>query len=199
MSSEGYPDPENTLDSASSESPPPPLPTLTDAPKTFSGCCLGLSLPLLNHVHMTLSAAPGLVISIGSGYGLLEALLLSRPYSVNIIGVEVQPSSNQYLPPSHHRVVAGSRFLDSSALKSAVWLFVYPKRVGLVGEYVKAYGMGLVQKIIWAGPKLDWDDYRPVFLDKSAGMIWRVETRSADEIGGHAWEMLAIATKLRIP
>lgn len=166
-----------------------PLPRLTSAATAYAGCCLGLSKALLAHLRATLPTRPDLVLSVGSGFGLLEALLLTEPYATNIVGVEVRPSSNQYLPEAHHREVHGSRFLEPLAVEAAAWLFVYPRRVGLVQEYLAEYGNDRVCKIVWAGPKADWQDYEHCF----AG--WDVHTTSADEIGGRAWELIAVANK----
>lgn len=173
----------------------PPLPPLRASPAVHPGCCLALSAPLLENLANLLPSSPFIVLSIGSGYGLLESYLLSQPHNIRIIGVEVQPTSNRHLPPSHHHCVTGSRFLDPLAGEAKVWMFVYPKRVGLVDEYIEAYGRAGVEKIIWAGPKADWEDYKGCFEGVRDGRAWDVVVKSADEIGGTAWEMLAVATK----
>jgi hypothetical protein len=173
----------------------PALPKLSGAPIAHHGCCLGLSTPLLAVLHTLLSSSRSRVLSIGSGYGLLEALLLTLLPSLDLVGTEVQPSPNVYLPPDHHRTVAGTRFLDPSAKEAGAWLFVYPKRVGLVDEYIDTYGNGHVETVIWAGPKADWADYRGCFEEQRHGIQWDVEIKSADEIGGRAWELIAVARK----
>jgi hypothetical protein len=170
--------------------PPPPLPTLTQTPKAHPGCCLALSAPLIAYLHSLLPSAPQLVLSIGSGFGLLEALLLASPPTLlHIIGVEVDPSPNVYLPPSNHRTVYGTRFLEPLAGEATTWLFVYPRRVGLVNEYLTKYGEGSVKHIIWIGPRADWDDYDGCFLG------WDTKVQGADEVGGRAWEVIAVASK----
>jgi hypothetical protein len=163
------------------------LPGLTSAPTAYPGCCLGLSAPLVAHFQSHLPPPPSLALSIGSGFGLLEAHLLA--HSRNVIGVEVAPSSNQYLPAPHHRVVHGTRFLEPLAAKATTWLFVYPRRSGLVQQYMSEHGLGSVEKIIWAGPKADWEDYTACFGG------WDVQEQSADEVGGRAWELIAVATR----
>jgi len=167
------------------------LPALTDVPIPYAGCCLALSTPLLHHLHTLLSPTPDFTLSIGSGYGLLEALLLAAPYSLHVIGVEVQPSPNRYLPPSYHKVVSGTRFLHPSAAEAATWLFVYPRRVAIIDEYLEAHGQGHMRTVIWVGPRADWDDYKSCFNEE-----WQVDVRSADETGGRPWELIAIANKL---
>lgn len=168
----------------------PSLPALTNKATVYPGCCLALSTPLVAHIHTLLPPAPALALSIGSGFGLLEALLIAPPYNAQVVGVEVEPSSNSYLPATQHRVVHGSRFLEPLAAEAEAWLFVYPRRVGLVNEYIAAHGRDNVQTIIWIGPQADWDDYKGCF---AAG--WNVHTHGADEVGGKAWEMIATAKR----
>jgi hypothetical protein len=165
------------------------LPVLTPSPIAYPGSCLAISKPLIACLQSVLAPSPSLTLSIGSGFGLLEAYLNALPSSCQVIGVEVEPSSNKYLPASHHRVVHGTRFLEPLAAEATTWLFVYPRRVGLVQEYMSEYGEGAVRKIVWAGPKADWDDYKGCFVG------WDVDERSADEVGGRAWELVAIATR----
>ncbi|KAL5116695.1 hypothetical protein ACEQ8H_005444 [Pleosporales sp. CAS-2024a] len=169
---------------------PPLLPALTRNPQSFPGCCLALSAPLVDHVR--LSSAPGLTLSIGSGSGLLEAYLATQPAS-HVVGVEVEPSPNQYLPASHHRRVHGTRFLEPLAQDAATWLFVYPRRVGLVREYLDKYGQGTVQHIIWIGPQVDWDDYVGCFAE------WDLDMQSAHTVGGRAWDVIAVAKRRHSP
>ncbi|KAJ4289858.1 hypothetical protein N0V90_011191 [Kalmusia sp. IMI 367209] len=188
-------DPEYSLDldDVHTSSAPPCLPTIsTTTPIVHAGCCLALCTPLLAHLH-TLLPAFGLVLSIGSGYGFLEALLAAPPYNLNIVGVEVEPSPNKYLPEGRHRTVVGSRFLEPLAREAEVWLFVYPRRVGLVEEYVREVAgcvdgkEGQVKKIVWIGPTRDWEDYKGCFRG------WDVEMKRLDEVGGRVWETIAVA------
>jgi hypothetical protein len=72
---------------------------------------------------------------------------------------------------------------------------VYPKRVGLLDEYLRQYGHLRVTRIIWAGPQADWDDYKTCFEHTNCGMHWNICIKSADSIGGRAWELIAIADK----
>lgn len=168
----------------------PSLPVLTDTAAVYSGCCLALSTPLVAHLHSLLPRAPTLTLSIGSGFGLLEALLAASPYNTPIVGVEVEPSPNAYLPKLHHRTVHGSRFLEPLAADAEAWLFVYPRRVALLSEYMTAYGCDSVQTIVWAGPQADWEEYMPCFT-----VGWNMQIQSAQEVGGKPWELIAIARK----
>lgn len=183
------PDAEEMLN-AHHESPSPTLPPLVAAPTAYSGSCLALSTRLVAFIQTLLPPPPAMTLSIGSGFGLLEAYLgTAGPHSPCVIGVEVEPSPNKYLPASHHRLVHGTRFLEPLAAEAVTWLFVYPRRVGLVQEYMAEHGEGRVERVVWAGPKADWDDYKSCF----AG--WYVEEHEADRVGGRAWELIAVASK----
>jgi hypothetical protein len=184
--------PDMEIDSCSPRFSIPPLPPLTDTATLYSGCCLALSTPLIGRLHSLLPAAPGLTLSIGSGFGLLEALLLAESRRPRVVGVEVEPSSNVYLPASNHRVVHGTRFLEPLAAEASTWLFVYPRRVGLLNEYISEYGNERVDRIVWAGPQADWNDYKDCF-----GKEWTVQTQGADQFGGRAWELVAVASRQR--
>jgi len=165
-------------------------PALAAIPTAYSGCCLALSKPLLDFIATLLPPQPALVLSIGSGYGLLEAYLASNTYHLRIIGIEVAPSSNLYLPESQHRLVHGSRFLEPLAADATTWLFVYPRRVGLVQEYLAAFEDRNVDKIIWAGPHADWHDFKGCFTAR-----WHAALYNAGEVGGRAWELIAVLSK----
>lgn len=182
----------NNSSPSRSHQPEPQLPSLSTTPSVQPGCCLALSDPLIAHLCTLLPSPSALVLSIGSGYGLLEAILLHPPYNINIVGVEVHPSPNTYLPSENHHEVAGSRFLEPLAKEAQVWMFVYPRRVGLVEEYLREYGTkdtGSVEVMIWIGPTSDWEDYKGCFRN------WEVETRSADEVGGRSWEIISVARR----
>lgn len=175
----------------SSETREKDLPELSITPTVHAGCCLGLSSSLVAHLHALLPPPPAVTLSIGSGFGLLEALLLKPPYNVNVIGVDVYPTPNSFLPATHHREVTGTRFLDPLAQHAYAWMFVYPRRVALVDEYLSRYGdrEGSVQIIVWIGPTSDWDDYKDCFRE------WDVDTKVAEEVGGRAWETISVATR----
>ncbi|KAH8723570.1 hypothetical protein GQ44DRAFT_685071 [Phaeosphaeriaceae sp. PMI808] len=162
------------------------LPALTEKPIAYPGCCLALSSSLLLHLNSLLPPPPEIVLSIGSGFGLLESYLLATPFTHHIIGVEVEPSPNRYLPVSNHRTVDGTRFLDPLAGQATVWLFVYPRRVDLVNEYLSMYGDDSVKQIIWIGPQADWNQYQDCFTRN------HVETRDASQVGGRPWDMIAV-------
>ncbi|KAI8627610.1 hypothetical protein F5Y19DRAFT_173592 [Xylariaceae sp. FL1651] len=88
------------------------LPILTDEPKRYPGCCLSLSLPLLNTISSLLDSistpavshvdgnedGPGLVLSIGSGTGLLEELLQTHLAHSTYSGCQTQDNGD-FKPP----------------------------------------------------------------------------------------------------
>jgi hypothetical protein len=189
-------DPEYDIeDSQDAEFKQPQLPALSENARIYPGCCLSLSSKLLSHLADLLPSSPTVVLSIGSGYGLLEAILSCPPYDINVIGVEVLPSSNRYLPPGRHRCVSGTRVLEPMATKAEAWLFVYPKRVGLLEEYIKTYAYQDVKTIIWIGPTADWQENRTCFEQAALGPFRSWENWSAAQVGGREWETIAVAHK----
>ncbi|CAI6328948.1 unnamed protein product [Periconia digitata] len=166
------------------------LPALSPTPAVYPGCCVALSPLLLSNLSTILPSSSSLILSIGSGTGFLEALLRSEPHDINIIGVEVHPSINRYLQTNHHRVVAGSYSLEPLAIEAETWLFIYPRRVGLVQSYISTYGQGVINQIVWIGPTADWEDYKQCFE-----VHWDLKVQSAGELGGRGWELVAVASK----
>ncbi|KAJ0298337.1 hypothetical protein COL5a_002882 [Colletotrichum fioriniae] len=164
----GDPDYEDFLGDEEEPSPaftPAPLPILTNEPHRHPDSCLTLSLPLIKALHAQLPPAPDLTLSIGSGTGLVEALLDSlagtqdqnlsqAPYALqasgsssqaspapraalNLTSIEIAPSPNTY--HRSHRTVPGTWALDLAAAEAKAWVFVYPKQVALVRKYMEAF------------------------------------------------------------
>jgi hypothetical protein len=182
-----------------SPSPIPPLPSLSPTPATYPGCCLALSTTLLTNLHALLPKRPNIVLSVGSGTGLLEAVLLASPHNLNIIGVEVHPSVNRYLPYSNHREVRGTYAISDLAAAAKAWLFVYPRRWQLVGEYLDLLEEKDVQMVVWLGPAKDWEEYEFLFSGyPDLKVKWDVQVRMADALGGRPWDTLVVARKIRI-
>ncbi|KAJ0164219.1 hypothetical protein CTA2_1509, partial [Colletotrichum tanaceti] len=144
---------------------PPPLPQLTNEPQTLPDSCVSVSRPFLRALHALLPHSPHLTLSIGSGTGLVEALLhdLAPPPKPNLVSVEVAPSPNRF--HAAHRTVPGTWALDPLAARARAWLFVYPKQVALVRAYVEAFlgrrdAEAEVDVVVYVGPRMDWDDFR---------------------------------------
>lgn len=88
-------------------------------------------------------------------------------------------------------MVPGTWALHPLAKEAEVWMFVYPRAVGLVGEYLKQYGPeeGKVRKIVYLGPRADWEEYEKRLRDNGCSVhVW-----GAEEVGGRAWEVVGVA------
>lgn len=161
------------------------LPQLTKESQHLADCCLGLSSHLLGQLEQLLPSS-GLTLSVGSGTGLLEALLQKHAPQMAIEGVEVTPKINKYLRSEHVNVVGGTWDLCSKASEASALLFVYPREPKLVTRYLQLSGR--VPCILWMGPRVDWPDYRPVFEESDFSYLHEV----ADSGLAH-YEMLVVA------
>ncbi|KAK3352574.1 hypothetical protein B0T25DRAFT_517819 [Lasiosphaeria hispida] len=143
------------------------LPTLTPHPTRHPQSCASLSLPLLALLNTTLPPPPALTLSIGSGPGLLEALLLHHHparagtdpatfYGVEVAAAE-SPPVNRFLPEPNALVVPGTwAVAGEEVLGEAEGLvFVYPRQAGLVGRYLRG---GRVRVVVWIGPRCDLEE-----------------------------------------
>ncbi|KAI0547792.1 hypothetical protein F4679DRAFT_553396 [Xylaria curta] len=139
------------------------LPLLTNEPTRHAGCCLSLSEPLLATIktlldsipHLDNKPEPALILSIGSGTGLLEELLYvylndDDHVSINsnsaekwrVEGVEVNPAVNIYLPEDRINHVLGTwAVLETRAREAMVLMFVYPRDGPLVRRYIDTFMM----------------------------------------------------------
>jgi len=141
---------------------------LSAKPISHPDCCLSLSTPLVTTLAGYLPEFPDLVLSIGSGSGLLERLLTARHPQLRIQGVEIQDVEgiNKHLPEEDVFTVVGSIGSGVTCERASVataWMFVYPRTPLLVRNYVQRYGGDCVDIIIWLGPKSDWEDFAPAF------------------------------------
>lgn len=189
------------------------LPSLQDAPVRHPNCCLSFSSKLIEILTRILSntANPdgtSTVLSIGSGSGLLEALLLAHVEakddtgdpSFNVEGVEVQqlsgkPPVNRYLPEQAIYTVRGtwdvvSRLQDSDV---TALMFVYPRQPALVTEYMKTIARHdhSIQSIVWLGPMADWDAFESCFVAKDEHR-WELEKIQGAEAGLDGYEMMVV-------
>ena len=162
---------------------------LHHSPIRHAHCCLSISQTLLEilltvFVHHGNSQRAGeeVVLSVGSGTGLLEALLQDhidrhRPVGsanpLTIEGVEVEqsgsaaPSVNKYLAEQHMNMVRKTGDVSPRLLASNTTcvIFVYPRQTSLVLSYVETLSSSrsLVVSVVWLGPIADWGDFRPCF------------------------------------
>ena len=125
-------------------------------------------MTIIDHLTNLLPPNPLLTLSIGSGSGLLEHLLMSEAYSPNIHAVEISQEVNKYLSDERMQIVNGSWELSRTAKDAHAWLFVYPREVQLVKDYFRTYGDKQVGIVIWIGPMADVPDYQSL----SVGGQW---------------------------
>lgn len=180
------------------------LPRIGPTPERHPDCCLSLSTKLIDTITNIFHqrAISGLVLSIGSGSGLLESLLLSiwstQPgCELQLEGVEVSNSSgtpiNRYLPEPCYSTVKGTWDLSPRAKDAAALLFVYPRHSDLIKSYLGKYHATMDSKlrlVIWLGPKCDWDDHVDSFME--AGVSTSVQI--LEDCGLAEYEMLAIVS-----
>ncbi|KZF22149.1 hypothetical protein L228DRAFT_283328 [Xylona heveae TC161] len=169
----------------------PELPVLTDQPEHHQNYCASLSNRLLDTLSAILPHSPEGVFSIGSGTGLLEALLTQHDNTIDVLGVEVTEDVNVYLPKEKLRTVAGTWDTILDAILADAWLFVYPREPTLMEKYLDQCGGGTVQVIVWLGPGNDWDDYRPL-LQRFAS---KGKLEIIDDCGLAPYELLAVAKR----
>ncbi|KAL4917798.1 hypothetical protein BDW62DRAFT_201354 [Aspergillus aurantiobrunneus] len=166
---------------------------LSTSPTAFPNCCLALSLPLLDHLASLLPKTPEFTLSVGSGPGLLEALITHRYPDFSIEGVEVNSSVNFYIPEQDINVVSGTWDLASRASQAKAWMFVYPREPKLISKYIETYGdrdLPGIGIILWLGPRVDWADYEGCFRDSVFSQL-----SFPEDIGLAPYEMLAVAGK----
>lgn len=185
------------------------LPELNDTPGRQPDFCLSISNKLI-HTLTTILITTGpdsnnnLVLSVGSGSGLLEAHLLkhltSFPESTStftIQGVEVRspPTAapvNKYLPEQHSATVRGTWELSPLLDAADTLLFVYPREPGLVTRYLVARPASL-RIVLWLGPRADWE----VFGGCLQGLegFGDVDIIEGENAGVAEFEMIAVVRR----
>jgi hypothetical protein len=165
-----------------------PLPKLSSEAVHFPDCCLGLSTGLMHCVKELLPPG-GLVLSVGSGSGLFEALLQkSRPEN-RVEGVEVSHSVNKYLPVDRVNVVGGTWDLSSKAVEATALVFVYPREPKLISRYLDECGAG-TGMVLWLGPRADWLEFKHAFKDSNFQAV-----REVGDSGIAPYEVLVAISK----
>ncbi|KAI4244420.1 MAG: hypothetical protein LQ352_006817, partial [Teloschistes flavicans] len=119
-----------------------------------------------------LPTLPATVLSIGHGHGLLEAHLLNNEEkALRILGVDIVRKTPQYLPEQNHRILPLSTSLAREAEEAEVWIFIYPRSLSLVRQYLDRFvgrtngdnetegSKGKVRVIIFVGPRADIDEF----------------------------------------
>ena len=169
------------------------LDKLNDRPLHFGDCCPGISRPLINTLIDRLPQAPALIISVGSGSGLFEAILLEtaekdRERRLNLYGIEVPPCVNSHLPNERVLRVPCSFSLHPEAFFASAWMFIYPKRASLVATYLDAFMDGAMESLVWLGHRNDWLEMEMLLLAAF------VKLECIDGPGIPQYEVLAIAS-----
>ena len=165
------------------------LPTLSCQPQLYPHCDTSLSSTLLYVLSSILPSCPSLTLSIGSGHGLLEALLCYRYPDVLVHSVEVAYKIPQYHATNRLTFVSSTSSIWEGAKDAKAWLFVYPKDLSLVERYIERYGSGQVQIVVWIGPRNDLKDIEVGFND----VEWAKEV--VEEAGLKEYEMLVVWRK----
>lgn len=154
------------------------LPPLGEEPERYPDFCLSLSSALICSLTSVLTQAAdrstsSLILSVGSGSGLLEAHLqshwLSTPHCrrLSIYGVEVHTADtarpvNRYLPEQDCSTVKATWQLSSDLNAACVLLFVYPRDTALLLRYLKAVqdqDSSPLQAVVWLGPRADYNTF----------------------------------------
>lgn len=169
---------------------------LTEKPKHFGGCCPAVSKPLMDVLLDRLPLDKALILSIGSGSGLFEAILLDigqreRRRCLNLRGVEVPPCVNTHLREDQVLRVPCSMSLHPDAFLASAWIFVYPRRASLVSMYLDAFKDGAMEMVLWLGHRSDWPEMECLLVSAF------VKLECIDGPGIPEYEMLAIATMPR--
>ncbi|KAJ5351812.1 hypothetical protein N7452_000786 [Penicillium brevicompactum] len=163
---------------------------LSPSPTRFPDCCLGISSTFLDHIISLLPRKPSFTVSVGSGSGLLEALITDRDENVSVHGVEIGSTVNRYIAEEDMHVVTGGWGLCPAAQQASAWIFVYPRDPKLVKKYIDTYGNQSIDLIVWLGPRVDWADYEAQFAQSSFSSL-----AFPDDIGLTPYELMAVARK----
>ena len=166
------------------------LPQLSDIPTQHPDCCCSLSKKLIAKIAFLLPTELGLALSIGSGTGLLEALLLDYKSTIDLRAVEVSKAVNKYLSGDLMETVNGTWDLCKSAHVAGSWIFVYPREPSLIKRYAQVYGEGSTKQVMWIGPLADLKEIQDSYLPPT---IWKEEI--VRDCGLSDYESMVLWTK----
>jgi len=142
---------------------------LCASPTHFADCCVGISQPLLATLASRLPPSPALILSIGSGSGLLEAMLLKHSEeSLDLFGVEVPSCVNKHLPPDRFVKVPSTTSMYPDAMLASSLMFVYPRMPALITAYLDASTGGALEQVVWLGHRSDWPDFESAMRSRSS-------------------------------
>lgn len=163
---------------------------LSSSPTRFPDCCLSISSTLLITLTNLLPKKPSFTLSIGSGSGLLEALLTHSNASISVEGVEVASTVNRYIAEEDMHLAAGAWDLYARAQQATAWMFVYPRDPRLVSRYIERYGPENVEVVVWLGPRVDWVDYEACFRGSAFS-----DVRVLEKAGLEPYEIAVVARR----
>jgi len=132
-----------------------------------------------------------LVLSVGSGTGLLEALLQESLPALRIEGVEVSLNVNKYMPADRVNLVGGTWDIYPNASEAFALLFVYPRESSLVRRYLQLCSR-TAHVILWLGPRADWPDLQFNLEDSEFDCVEEVA-----DCGLLPYEMMVAISKLQ--
>lgn len=183
-------------------STPLELPSLTAHPITHPFSGLSLSTTFLSFLASYFPSSNTRVLSIGSGSGLLEALLQSSHPNLEVVGVEVQNSSgspNKYLPSEAVYLVKGTWDIYPYAADAEAWMFVYPRSPRLLDMYLdeiesreSSQRARKLDCLVWAGPRVDWIGFEGCF---ERPWLRLVVLGTGSDCGLMEYELCAIFTR----
>lgn len=165
------------------------LPPLSNIPLQHADCCAALSSTLVTKFARSLPSGPALTLSIGSGSGILEALILRDKPDICLQAIEVSPYINHYLSAENLQIVSGTWDLCALAATSTAWIFVYPREFSLVEKYLENFGLAAVQLLIFLGPKADISNMEAIMESRA----WKME--AIQECGASQYEALLLWRK----
>jgi hypothetical protein len=134
------------------------LPALSNQPRYHPDCCLSLCNPLLQRLSALL-ATSSIVLSVGCGSGLLEALLQLWVSGTCVEGVETASAQNKYLDEQAFHVASGTWEVHRRSRDADAWMFVYPRVPSLFADYLRHAKSSRVKLVLWIGPKNDWAEF----------------------------------------
>ena len=170
---------------------------LTEEPAHYADCCPAVSKHLIKTLADRLPLSPALILSVGSGTGLLERMLLQageacgRP--IDVYGVEVTSCSNVHLPRDRVLEVPSTTSVSEKLMLASTLMFVYPRQRSLIEKYLDASVGGTLEQVVWLGPRNDYPDAGELLLASF------LDIECLDGAGIAEYELLAIASGRKYP
>lgn len=165
------------------------LSELSDEVVRFPDCCAGISRPLLETLANRLPQKPAFILSIGSGSGLLEAMLLrATDGNLDIHGVEVSRCVNKHLPEDRLLRVPCTASMHPDAILASALLFVYPRKPSLIANYLDGFLDGALEQVVWVGHRCEAREIQELLLVKFSKL------ELVEGPGLSSYELIIIAT-----